>query len=89
MENSCFKKPILKTPSWSNPIKTISIPLTICRVLIFSFKKMLIKLVANAKMKNVEQIPKTKNNVFVMVLRLLKTNSPCSFCSFLPASIPI
>ena len=50
---------------------------------------MLIKLVANAKMKNVEQIPKTKNNVFVMVLRLLKINSPCSFCSFLPASIPI
>ena len=89
IENSCFKNPILNAPSCNNPIKTIKTPLTICKVLIFSFKKILIKLVANARIKNVEQIPKTKERVFVIVLRLLKVSSPCSFISFFPARIPI
>lgn len=89
IENSCFKNPILKTPSCNNPIKIIKTPLTICKVLIFSFKKILIKLVAKARMKKVEQIPSTNDSVFVIVLRLLKTSSPCSFISFFPARIPI
>ena len=55
----------------------------------FSFKKILMKLVAKARIKNVEQIPSTNDSVFVIVLRLLKTSSPRSFISFFPARIPI
>ena len=58
IENSCFKKPILNTPNCNNPIKMIKTPLTICNVLIFSFKNILIKLVVkeSSEKRNSKQL---------------------------------